>query len=293
MKERSHRPEASRGTGVASGGPLEPLPALRNTTVHDAHIVNRRIFLVQLGRATLAVVVLGAGVVACDSDDTDGVSPTAASALDGVAWHRVVFGDNFVAAYVLVRGGEAALVDTGAESLAGAGIIDDALDAAGIGWGAVGHVVVTHLHADHRGNLSEVMTLASDATGYAGAADIPALDLESPRPLTAVGDGDKVFGLEIIETPGHTPGHISVLDPVGGLLVAGDALNGSGRPGIGSPTAAAAVAGPNPAATRDLALANESVKKLAGFTFDTIVFGHGSPVEGDADRQVAALAAEL
>ena len=75
--------------------------------------------------------------------------------------------------------------------------------------------------------------------------------------------------------------------------LAGDALNGSGRPGIGSPTAAAAVAGPNPAATRDLALANESVKKLAGFTFDTIVFGHGSPVEGDAGQQVAALAAEL
>lgn len=292
MKERSYRSEASRGTGIASGRPLKPLPALRNTTIHDAHIVNRRIFLAQLGKATLAVVVLGAGVVACDSDDTDGVSPTAAPALDGVAWHRVAFGDNFVAAYVLVRGGEAALVDTGTESLAGAGIIEDALDAAGIGWGAVGHVVVTHLHADHRGNLPEVMTLASDATGYAGAADIPALELESPRPLRAVGDGDKVFGLEIIETPGHTPGHISVLDPVGGLLVAGDALNGAGEPGFSS-TAAAAVVGPNPATTRDLALANESVKKLAGFTFDTIVFGHGSPVEADAGQQVAALAAEL
>jgi glyoxylase-like metal-dependent hydrolase (beta-lactamase superfamily II) len=243
-----------------------------------------------LGKATLAVVVLGIAVVACDSD---GVSPTGAPASDGVAWHRVVFGDNVVAAYVLVRGGEAALVDTGTESLAGAGVIEDALDAAGIGWGAVGHVLLTHLHEDHRGNLPAVMTLASEATGYAGAADIPALELESPRPLTAVGDGDEVFGLEIIETPGHTPGHISVLDPVAGLLVAGDALNGAGRPGIGSPTAAATVAGPNPAATRDLALANESVKKLAGFTFDTIVFGHGKPVEGDADEQVAALAAEL
>ncbi len=292
MKERSYRPNASRRAGIAGGRPPEPLPVHRNTTIHDAHVVNRRIFLADLGKATLAVVVLGTGVLACDSDDTDGVSPTAAPALDGVAWHRVVFGDNFVAAYVLMRGREAALVDTGT-SLAGAGVIEDALDAVGIGWGAVGHVIVTHLHADHRGNLPEVMTLAPDATGYAGAADIPAIELESPRSLTAVGDGDKVFGLEIIETPGHTPGHICVLDPVGGLLVAGDALNNADWPGFNNPTAAAAVVGVNPATTRDLALANQSVKKLAGFTFDTILFGHGSPVEGDADQQVAALAAEL
>jgi glyoxylase-like metal-dependent hydrolase (beta-lactamase superfamily II) len=92
-----------------------------------------------------------------------------------------------------------------------------------------------------------------------------------------------VFGLEIIATPGHTPGHICVLDPIGGLLVAGDALNGN----------AGGVVGPNPQFSADMSMANESVKKLAAFTFDTILFGHGEPVIGGADDQVAALAAGL
>lgn len=33
--------------------------------------------------------------------------------------------------------------------------------------------------------------------------------------------------------------------------------------------------------------ARESVKKLARFQFDTVVFGHGDPVEGGADAAVA------
>jgi glyoxylase-like metal-dependent hydrolase (beta-lactamase superfamily II) len=92
-----------------------------------------------------------------------------------------------------------------------------------------------------------------------------------------------VFGLRIIDTPGHTPGHICVLDPVGGLLVAGDALIGS-RGGV---------AGPNPQFTSDLATANESVKKLATFEFETALFGHGEPVGSGASTAVAGLAAGL
>ena len=57
------------------------------------------------------------------------------------------------------------------------------------------------------------------------------------------------FGLEIIETPGHTIGHISVFDRVGGLLVAGDALNGGGASGV---------TGPNPRFPSDLTAANAS-----------------------------------
>lgn len=39
-----------------------------------------------------------------------------------------------------------------------------------------------------------------------------------------VRDGDQVEGLQVITTPGHTPGHISVWDPVSHILFAGDAL---------------------------------------------------------------------
>jgi glyoxylase-like metal-dependent hydrolase (beta-lactamase superfamily II) len=174
--------------------------------------------------------------------------------------------------------------------------IGDTLTAVGLGWDAVGHVIVTHHHGDHRGNLPAVMTLASEATGYAGAADIPVIEEAEalPRRLTAVGDGDTVFGLDIIETPGHTPGHICALDPVGNFLVTGDALNGSDWPGYGTHADETSVLlGPNPTFTDDAAEADESIMKLTGYSFDTALFSHGSPVIGDASEQIAELAANL
>jgi glyoxylase-like metal-dependent hydrolase (beta-lactamase superfamily II) len=194
-----------------------------------------------------------------------------------VQWQRVPLG--IVSAYVLVRGGEGAVVDTGTSG--SAGDIEAALAALGLSWGAVGHVIATHSHGDHVGGLDEVLGLAPDALVYAGAADIAAIS--SPRPIRAVGDGDRVFDLEIIETPGHTPGHICVLDAPGGLLLAGDALTGSGG----------GVAGPDAQFTPDLALANASVLKLAARSFEVVVFGHGDPVTAGASELVAALAAEL
>jgi glyoxylase-like metal-dependent hydrolase (beta-lactamase superfamily II) len=194
-----------------------------------------------------------------------------------VTWERVNLG--FVSAYVLARGGEATIVDTGVSG--SEGDIETSLGALGLGWDDVGHVIITHLHPDHQGSLPAVMNLAPGATGYAGAGDIPRIT--APRELVAVGDGDSVFDLDIIATPGHTPGHISVLDQQGGILVAGDALNGSdGR-----------VIGANPDFTSDIVAADESVAKLALFTYGTALFGHGEPVVGDASGQVAALAASI
>jgi len=98
-----------------------------------------------------------------------------------------------------------------------------------------------------------------------------------------VGDGDSVFGLDIIAAPGHTPGSIAILDPIGGVLIAGDAMNGEDGGVIGA----------NPRFTQDMEEANRSIAKLAGYGFDTVLFGHGDPVIGGADTRVAALAAEL
>ena len=179
----------------------------------------------------------------------------------------------------MVRGGEAAVVDTGLQN--SEPDIEAGLASLSLSWGAVGHVILTHRHPDHQGSLPAVLTLAADATGYAGAGDLDAIT--SPRPLVPVGDGDKVFDLEIIETPGHTPGHLSVLSPDASLLIAGDALNGSNGGVIGA----------DPRFTPDMATANLSVKKLAGYQFDTVVFGHGEPVEGNAASLVGELAATL
>jgi glyoxylase-like metal-dependent hydrolase (beta-lactamase superfamily II) len=108
--------------------------------------------------------------------------------------------------------------------------------------------------------------------------------------LTPVGDGDTVFGLSIIETPGHTPGSITVLDPVAGVVIVGDAINGAGSGVAGSE---GGVGGANPRFTSDMAQAAESIKKLAALSFDSVYFGHGDPLEGNASQMVADLAATL
>lgn len=167
--------------------------------------------------------------------------------------------------------------------------IEAALGALGVGWEAVGHVILTHRHPDHVGSLGGVLELAPEASVYAGEADIP--NIASTIPPQPVGDGDRVFDLDIISTPGHTLGHISVHDPASGVLVAGDALNGMGS---GMPMAGdGVVAGANPRFSVDMALADETVRKLAGLDYETLYFGHGEPVLEDAVAAVAALASTL
>ena len=103
------------------------------------------------------------------------------------------------------------------------------------------------------------------------------------RPITPVGDNAEVFGLRIIATPGHTPGHICVLDPAGSLLILGDAMvNINNRLG-----------GPNPQYTVDMPQAHQSVKKVAAMTFERAVFGHGEPIDRGASQAIAKLARTL
>ena len=192
----------------------------------------------------------------------------------GKTWERVNLG--FVSAYLLVRNGEAALVDTGEAGSEAA--IESSLASIGLGWPAVGHVIITHSHGDHSGSRIAVLERAAGATGYAGAADIPAM---GGVELTAVGDGDRVFDFEIITTPGHTAGSISVLDSVNGVLVVGDALR----------TAAGLPALPGAQFTTDMDEAVRSIVKLGGLTFETLLVGHGDPIESGADALVAELGA--
>ena len=256
-------------------------------------IIPRRTFIADLGRGAFALAVLsfaacgpstgaspGRSIAGGGASDAPAGSVPPASAGDGgagdgtgegVSWERVNLG--FVSAYILARGSEAAIVDTGVGGSVGA--IESSLTGAGLDWTGVGQLILTHKHSDHVGSALDILERAPDATAYAGQEDIAAIGM----PLTAVADGDTVFGLTIVTTPGHTPGSISVLDPIGGVLVVGDALRSDGdRPGL-----------PSAEFTEDMDLARQSVVKLGGLTFETLLVGHGVPIEGGA----AALVAEL
>jgi len=266
-------------------------------------VVDRRTFLADVGRGAIALAILGltgcapttlasraptpGGSATTGPSGTQGGSgqpagsapggspPGGSPPAEGVTWERVNLG--FVSAYLLVRAGEATVVDTG---VAGSGpAILEALQGVGLGWGAVAHVVLTHHHSDHQGSLPELLEAAPAAVAYAGAEDVRSIT--SPRAVVAVGDGDEVFGLRIVATPGHTAGSISVHDPVAGILVAGDALRtDGGRPAL-----------PNEQFTVDMGEARRSISKLGGLAFETLLVGHGDPIDTGAAALVAQLGA--
>jgi glyoxylase-like metal-dependent hydrolase (beta-lactamase superfamily II) len=246
--------------------------------------LTRRQLLFTAGSGVLGVSVLNtiSGCTTTDAEPAPAGSAPASPAASPAAspgptgdWRRVEL--SFVSAYLLVRKGEAAVVDLGTPGSADA--IGAALTAAGSGWTSVRHIVLTHQHDDHAGGLAEVRPLVKAAL-YAGELDVQGID--APADIKAVKDGDEVFGLRIIGTPGHTAGHISVFDPGTGVLVAGDALRTSDG-----------LASSDPRYTADAAQASASVRKLAALDVKTILPGHGAPLTSGAADELRKLAASL
>lgn len=239
----------------------------------------RRWFVVRASRGVLGFVVLGlAAACSADSDgETDVASgPGRSGSGAGLDWWRVDFA--YVSAYVLVRGREAALVDCGLGSRVDE--IGAVLGAADTGWDRVRHVLITHAHSDHHDGLREVSARAPGAAIYAGAAEADQLQDLSGRRLRLVTDGEEVFGLQMVDTPGHTPGHIAVFDSGSRVLVAGDAISNT----------ISGLQGPMLEFSHDKRTAEESVRKLAALEPEVILCGHGPPVQRDAPAQLHQLA---
>jgi len=182
-----------------------------------------------------------------------------------------------VAAFLVVRGREIAVIDTLVPG--NADRIGSMIQQTGLDWRAVRHVILTHWHFDHAGSAAEIAERTPQATVWAGQADIEQIPLS--RPIAAAHEGDEIFGLRILETPGHTAGHISVLDPTASTLLTGDAIvNFDGNLSL-------APAGFN----EDVAVALDSVRRLAGLTFERALFAHGIPITSGASAAFARMAA--
>ncbi len=79
-------------------------------------------------------------------------------------------------------------------------------------------------------------------------------------------------GLRVVETPGHTPGHISFFGPSAGVLFCGDSMVSAGD----------RLQGSRPGVTWDMERAAESVRKQAALGAGMVCAGHG-PVVVDTD----------
>lgn len=209
----------------------------------------------------------------------------------------------YVNAFVLFDDGAVTLIDTGLPKQRD--VLFDAIRAAGADPRALRDVVLTHHHQDHAGSLAAVVA-ATGARVHAHALDAgvirgdrpPAVPTSpnafsrasewvgrrlgiyelAPAPVDdELRDGEEIAvagGLRVVHTPGHTPGHVSLLMPSRRLLFAGDAAaRFAGR--VGPPLGVY---------TEDMAEAHRSIAKLAATDFDVACFGHGSPIRGGATR---------
>ena len=171
-----------------------------------------------------------------------------------------------VRCFVVADAGGVVLVDTCTPGSAEA--IGRALVSVGAAWSDVSDIVLTHSHFDHAGGLPESSQQASEANIWAGAQDAPAIPSIDGRPVRPLTEGDRVGELRVLHTPGHTPGHISLLHEAASLLFMGD-LVGS-MDGV-------VVFGPE-AFTADPKLSRRSLQRMVDLAPDRILFSHGEEV---------------
>jgi glyoxylase-like metal-dependent hydrolase (beta-lactamase superfamily II) len=159
-------------------------------------------------------------------------------------------------------------------------------------------ILLTHSHFDHAGGAAAVRE-ATGAAVLAPAAELQlfagelrhrflaragarVVNLGRPFDLPSVDrwlePGEIVAELEVVATPGHTPGHVSYR--LGTTIVGGDAFM------TGEERFREAV----PVFVADRAEARRSIETLAQLDLDFAVSGHGPPARG-AQEKLAALAA--
>jgi glyoxylase-like metal-dependent hydrolase (beta-lactamase superfamily II) len=158
--------------------------------------------------------------------------------------------------------------------------------------------VISHAHCDHQGSSASVVA-ALGIPVWAPAVEAEAVESGDIGPMgpdnlitriqlrTWAGpgvpvdrrlrEGDEVAGFTVLETPGHSPGHLSFWRERDRALLAFDVIFGrhpiTGRPGLFEPPDRFTI---DPARNRD------QIRRLASLEPELVCFGHGPPLRGAA-----------
>jgi hydroxyacylglutathione hydrolase len=154
---------------------------------------------------------------------------------------------------------------------------------------------LTHAHPDHQGS-SHAICERLGIPLWCGQADIPAMETPGgirntkapgwlnflyehlftgpPHPVArALTEGDEVAGFTVLDTPGHSRGHVSFWRESDRVLILGDVLTNvnllTGVPGLHEPPALF---------TADEARNRASARRIAALEPALVCFGHGPPL---------------
>jgi glyoxylase-like metal-dependent hydrolase (beta-lactamase superfamily II) len=197
--------------------------------------------------------------------------------------------------YLIHSQDEAMIVDTGMPG--NETRILDYAKSLGIEPSSISTIILTHPDIDHAGSVAK-QKAQTNAKVAIHEADAPRLSGEKKlkevkgalglvlkvmgvfirfNPVTPdvlLKDSDKIDGVTIIHTPGHTEGSVSVYIPGEALLV-GDALRTTRFESLRLP-----------AMTLDMERAKESIKRISELTYTCLLPGHGPPIKHDASTKV-------
>lgn len=157
-------------------------------------------------------------------------------------------------------------------------------------------IALTHVHADHVGALDALVAALPDAEVLVGAREarflardfsLDANEAQSKlrggwpelatRPSRTLNDGDMIGSLQVVASPGHTPGHIAFFDTRDATLIAGDSFMIQGGLAVSGILRWRFPLGP--LVTWDRPTALQSARKLRALNPQRLVAGHGPAIE--------------